>query len=89
MERKPHKTDITSVCRGVPGVTSAPVVGREAWIQRYTDRIFKAWFRQEAPLGLAETYANWIAKELSGFYGQPLMKAFIEETFRGKSDCDA
>jgi hypothetical protein len=45
--------------------------------------MFRAWFRREAPLGLAGTYANWIAKELSGFYGQPLMKAFIEQTFRG------
>jgi hypothetical protein len=89
MERTPNETDVTSLGRGEPERASVSVLGREAWIRRYTDRVLGAWFRQEAPLGLARTYANWIAKELSGFYGQPLMRAFIERTFRGGGDCDA
>jgi len=52
------------------------------WIRLYTSRILRAWFHQEAPLGLAWTYANWIRKDLSECYGRPLMRAFIEETYR-------
>ena len=58
------------------------VLTEEDWIQIYTSRILRAWFHQEAPLGLARTYANWIRKDLSECYGKPLMRAFIEETYR-------
>ena len=62
--------------------SAAPVLTKEDWIQRYTNRILKAWFRQEAPLGLAWAYANWICMDLAECHGKPLMRAFIEETYR-------
>jgi len=64
------------------GQSAAPVLTKEDWIKRYTRRILKAWFHQDAPLGLAWAYANWIHTDLSECYGKPLMRAFIEETYR-------
>lgn len=55
---------------------------KEDWIQLYTSRILRAWFHQQAPLGLAGTYANWIRRDLARSYAQPLVRAFIEETYR-------
>jgi len=55
---------------------------KEDWIKLYTARILKVWFRQDAPLGLAWAYANWIRKDLSDCYAKPLMRAFIEQTYR-------
>ncbi|UCD49238.1 MAG: hypothetical protein JSW27_17110 [Phycisphaerales bacterium] len=62
------------------------VLAKEDWIQLYTRRILRAWFHQEAPLGLALTYANWIRQDLSRCYHDPLTRAFIEETYRVKMD---
>ncbi len=56
-------------------------MAKEEWVQKYTGRILRAWFHQQAPLGLARTYANWIRKDLAEAYGQPLKRAFIEETY--------
>ena len=64
------------------GRLAASALTKEDWIQRYTSRILKAWFRQDAPLGLAWAYANWIRMDLSKCHGKPLMRAFIEETYR-------
>jgi hypothetical protein len=52
------------------------------WIQLYTSRILRAWFHQDAPLGLALSYANWIRRDLDRSYTHPLRRAFIEETYR-------
>ena len=68
--------------RRKPDAQSSAALTKEDWIQIYTGRILRAWFHQDAPLGLAWTYANWIRKELAELYRQPLMKAFIEETYR-------
>ena len=68
--------------RRKPDAQASAALAKEDWIQLYTGRILRAWFHQEAPLGLARTYANWIRKDLSECYGQPLMRAFIEETYR-------
>jgi hypothetical protein len=54
---------------------------KQEWIQLYTSRILRAWFRQNAPLGLAWTYADWIRRDLSNAYSHPLTRAFIEETY--------
>jgi len=62
--------------------SARPILAKEDWIQLYTSRVLRAWFHQEAPLGLASTYANWIRKDLSECYAKPLMRAFIEETYR-------
>ena len=64
------------------GRSTALLLAKEDWIQLYTSRILKAWFHQDAPLGLAWAYANWIHKDLSECYRKPLMRAFIEETYR-------
>lgn len=58
------------------------VLARDDWIQLYTRRILRAWFHQDAPLGLALAYANWIRRDLARSYAQPLVRAFIEETYR-------
>ena len=63
------------------GHRTAPSVTKEEWVRQYTGRILRAWFRQPAPLGLAWTYANWIRKDLAKSYGQPLKRAFVEETY--------
>jgi hypothetical protein len=60
---------------------AAPVVSKEQWLRTYTPRILKVWLGQRAPLGLAPAYATWIRKDLSEFYAQPLMRAFIERTY--------
>jgi len=60
---------------------ATPSVITEEWIQRYTGRILRAWFHQQAPLGLAWTYANWIRKDLAKIYSQPLKRAFVEQTY--------
>ena len=63
-----------------------PVAAQEDWIQLYTRRILRAWFHQDAPLGLALTYADWIRQDLSHRYRHPLARAFIEETYKVKRD---
>ena len=72
------------VARAVTGALT-----KEDWIQLYTRRILHAWFHQEAPLGLAWAYANWIRKDLSDCYAKPLKRAFIEETYRAPFSGDA
>ncbi|MHC4517217.1 MAG: hypothetical protein ACYTAS_01395 [Planctomycetota bacterium] len=89
MEPARDKPNVISPGKGEPEATSVRSLTREDWIRRYTGRIFRAWFRRETPLGLAWTYANWIRRELSDYYGQPLMKAFIERTFASKRDREA
>ena len=63
------------------GVAAAALT-KEDWIQLYTGRILRVWFHQEAPLGLAAAYANCIRRDLAHSYTQPLVRAFIEETYR-------
>jgi hypothetical protein len=58
------------------------VLAQEDWIQLYTRRILRTWLQREAPLGLAWAYANWIRQDLLRCYRHPLMRAFIEETYR-------
>lgn len=88
MDPARDKPNVISAGKGEPEASSVRSLTREDWIRRYTGRIFRVWFRRETPLGLALTYAKWIRKQLSEFYGQPLLKAFIERTFRGRSDRD-
>ena len=83
MEQARNKPDVTGIGKGERETGAVSALAREDWIGRYTERILRAWFQWEGPLGLAESYANWIRRELSAFHGQPLMKAFIERTFRG------
>lgn len=64
------------------GRSAMPIRAKEDWIQLYTRRVLRAWFHQEAPLGLAWAYADWIRQDLSQCYGKPLRRAFIEETYR-------
>lgn len=59
---------------------------RDDWIQLYTSRILRLWFHQDAPLGLAQTYADWIRQDLAQRYRHPLTRAFIEETYRVTMD---
>ena len=54
---------------------------REDWLRTYTGRVLRMWHRQGAPLGLATAYAKWVRQDLAAFYGQPLMRAFIERTY--------
>ncbi len=67
--------------RQVTGQRKAPPLTEEEWIQRYTGRILRAWFHQPTAVGLAWTYANWIHKQLTDSYSDPLKKAFIEKTY--------
>jgi len=59
---------------------------RHEWIELYTSRILRAWLHQDAPLGLAWTYTKWIRQDLARCYRHPLMRAFIEETYRVTMD---
>ena len=58
-----------------------PVLSRDEWLRTYTDRILRAWLGRGAPLGLAPAYAQSIRKDLFAYYHQPLMRAFIEQTY--------
>jgi hypothetical protein len=64
-----------------PGNRTAPGASKEDWLRIYTDRVLQSWRRRRAPLGLAPAYARWVREDLAAFYGQPLMKAFIERTY--------
>ena len=86
MDRTPEKRDVMSLGGGQPPMPWVTACAREVWIRRYTGRILRSWFRREAPLGLAWTYANWIRKRLSELYEQPLLKVFVERTFREPGD---
>jgi hypothetical protein len=66
---------------GKSAAASNPAMSKEQWLQTYTARMLKVWLGREAPLGLAPAYAKWVRKDLSDFYAQPLMRAFIEETY--------
>ena len=43
--------------------------------------ILRTWFHQPTAVGLAWTYANWIHKQLTQSYSDPLKRAFIEQTY--------
>jgi len=60
---------------------SESTTSKEQWLQTYTARVLKVWLGRQAPLGLAPAYARWIRKDLSACYAQPLMRAFIEDTY--------
>jgi hypothetical protein len=60
---------------------SVPALSREAWIRTYTRQVLKVWLGRQSPLGLAPAYAQSIRKDLAQFYEQPLMRAFIEQTY--------
>jgi len=61
------------------GSVGAP--SREQWLRTYTRHVLNVWLGQRTPLGLAPTYAQWIREDLAAFYEQPLMRAFIEQTY--------
>lgn len=58
-----------------------PILSREEWLRTYTERVLHAWRGRHAPLGLAPAYARWIRRDLSQCYQEPLMRAFIEQTY--------
>ena len=92
MDASMNKTNLSRLgSAGRKGVSVSQLWGaprKEDWIQLYTGRILRAWLHRETPLGLAWTYANWIHRSLSGFYEQPLTKAFIERTYQITSKRD-
>ena len=60
---------------------SVPALSKDEWLRTYTQQILHAWRGRHAPLGLAPTYAQWIRRDLSQCYHEPLMRAFIEQTY--------
>jgi len=80
---KAADTDKTLRARGtVRGVShSVPALSKDEWLRTYTKQILHAWRGRRTPLGLAPTYAQYIRKDLAAFYEQPLMRAFIEQTY--------
>lgn len=81
MDAVPRTTSVGSAERSGAEARRTASMTKEEWVQKYTGRILRAWFHQQAPLGLAWTYANWIRKDLAECYTQPLKRAFIEETY--------
>ena len=80
---KATDTDKALLARGTARSVShsVPALSKDEWLRRYTQQILHAWGRRRLPLGLAPTYARYIRKDLAAFYEQPLMRAFIEQTY--------
>jgi hypothetical protein len=60
---------------------SVPALPKEQWLRTYTRQVLKVWLGRQSPLGLTPAYAQSIRKDLAQFYEQPLMRAFIEQTY--------
>jgi hypothetical protein len=56
-------------------------VNKEQWLQQYSLRLFKLWTQWKTPLGVANSYAQQIRKDLAKFYQDPLKRRFIENTY--------
>jgi len=54
---------------------------KKRWIQKYSHRLLRLWFRWQSPLGVAFTYTEQIEKDLAKFYDEPLKRVFIETTY--------
>jgi len=80
---KETDTDKTLRARGTACDVShsVPALSKDEWLCTYTQQILHVWRGRQTPLGLAPTYARYIRKDLAVFYEQPLMRAFIEQTY--------
>ena len=80
---KATDTDKTSRARGRVRRVAPPVpaLSKDEWLRTYTKQVLHVWRGRRMPLGLAPAYAQYIRKDLVAFYEQPLMRAFIEQTY--------
>lgn len=57
-------------------------IARNKWIQRYAERMLKAWSMQNCPLVISGDYLSFCRNYLAEFFNDPLKQAFIEGTYR-------
>jgi len=56
-------------------------VGKQRWIEHYSQRMLKLWSQWETDLGVSRAYVKQIRSDLADFYMNPLKKMFIEATY--------
>lgn len=73
-----------SVVQGGPsaGQADQDALGKEQWVRYHADHMLQRWLARQTPLGVASDYVLTLERELSEWYEQPLLRTFIEQTYR-------
>lgn len=53
---------------------------KDRWIRRHAERLWRRWYRGQAPFRVAPEYVRQLERDLERFYEHPLMRSFVENT---------
>ena len=60
---------------------NANITKKNEWIQKYSEKMLKAWKSWQGALGIADGYIEQIKGDLSILYDNALERSFIENTY--------
>jgi hypothetical protein len=55
---------------------------KQAWINKYSDRILKVWLNLKSPLGVDGRYSRLVKDQLDEYFDDPLKRGLIETTYK-------
>jgi hypothetical protein len=53
---------------------------KQQWVHTQAERLLQRWLTRKGPVCISFEYVRQLERDLTHFYGQPLLKAFIENT---------
>ncbi len=58
-------------------------VTKQAWVDKYAERILRVWHSLQGPLGIDGQYSNQVKNQLDEYFDDPLKRGLIETTYKG------
>ncbi len=56
-------------------------ITKEAWVDKYAQRILQVWHKLQSPLGIDNQYSQQVKNQLDEFFDDPLKRGLIETTY--------
>ncbi|HIJ67235.1 MAG TPA: hypothetical protein HPP87_02960 [Planctomycetes bacterium] len=57
-------------------------VTKQAWIDKYAERILNVWLNLKSPLGVDGRYSKLVKDQLDEYFDDPLKRGLIETTYK-------
>lgn len=56
---------------------------KQAWVNKYAERILRVWLNLKSPLGIDGQYSKQVKHQLDEYFDDPLKRGLIETTYKG------
>ena len=56
---------------------------KQAWVNKYAERILGVWLNLQGPLGIDGQYSQQVKNQLDEYFDDPLKRGLIETTYKG------